>query len=136
MENRNKRPFKKSNDFKAKPSFKKSSDSKAKPSFKNAGARNKKNSQMIYIGNLHYKIAEKDLVGIFGKFGKVGKVNLVIDYKSKKSKGIAFVEMFDAKEVEKAISHLDGKEIDGRMAKVSIAIEQKSKATPRRTFRK
>lgn len=103
------------------------SKSEDRPYKKPMGARNRKNAQMLYIGNLNYKISEKDLVGIFGKFGKVGKVNLVIDYKSKKSKGIAFVEMFDKEAVSKAIAQLDGKAIDGRVAKVSIAVEQKKK---------
>ena len=101
--------------------------SEDRPYKKSVGTRNRKNAQMLYIGNLNYKINEKDLVGIFGKFGKVGKVNLVIDYKSKKSKGIAFVEMFDKEAISKAIAQLDGKAIDGRVAKVSIAVEQKKK---------
>jgi len=89
------------------------------------GARNRKNSKMVYIGNLNYNIKEKDLVGIFGKFGKVGNVKLVIDLKTKRSKGIAFVEMFDGDDMAKAISYLDGKTIDGRTVKVSEAIAQK-----------
>ncbi len=102
-----------------------------KPSFKsfgkkpNQGSRHRSNSKMVYIGNLNYNIKEKDLVGIFGKFGKVGNVKLVIDLKTKKSKGIAFVEMFDADDMAKAIMSLNGKQIDGRVAKVSEAIPQK-----------
>lgn len=93
-----------------------------KPSF---GTRNRKNAEMIYIGNLNYKIKEKDLVGIFGRYGKVGHVKLVIDLKTKRSKGIAFVEMFDRDDAVKAIAALNGKTIDGRVAKVSMAIAQK-----------
>lgn len=93
------------------------------PNFKK-GARNSRNSKMVYIGNLNYKIKEKDLVGIFGQFGRVGNVKLVIDLKTKRSKGIAFVEMFDADDMAKAISYLNGKTIDGRVAKVSEAIPQ------------
>lgn len=111
---------------------------KTKKLFKKApqkvGQRNRKNSEMVYIGNLNYKISEKDLVGIFGKFGKVGKVKLVMDYKTNRSKGIAFVEMFSKQEAQSAIDSLDGKNIDGRMAKVSIAIEQKKKPFSRRRF--
>lgn len=91
-----------------------------------AGTRNRNNSEMLYIGNLHYKINERDLVGIFGRYGKVGHVKLVIDLKTKRSKGIAFVEMFDRDDAANAIAGLDGKSIDGRMAKVSMAIPQKN----------
>jgi len=104
----------------------KSSSKKAFHKGKNfgAGARNRKNSEMLYIGNLHYKIKERDLVGIFGCYGKVGHVKLVIDLKTKRSKGIAFVEMFDKDDAVNAIAALDGKTIDGRVAKVSMAIPQ------------
>ncbi len=125
---------------KSKPSFQKKSDSPYKGSAKGGsnsrpfgkptakkpmGARNRQNSEMLYIGNLNYNIKERDLVGIFGRYGKVGHVKLVIDLKTKRSKGIAFVEMFDKDDAAKAIAALDGKSIDGRMAKVSMAIPQK-----------
>lgn len=89
------------------------------------GARNRKNAEMVYIGNLNYNIKERDLVGIFGRYGKVGHVKLVIDLKTKRSKGIAFVEMFDKDDASNAIAALNGKTIDGRVAKVSMAIAQK-----------
>ena len=102
----------------------KKSNFKPTPAKKTFGARNRRNSKTVYIGNLHYKIKEKDLIGIFGKYGKVGNVKLVIDLKTKKSKGIAFVEMFDADDMAKAILNLNGKLLDGRVAKVSEAIPQ------------
>ncbi len=105
----------------------KNSATAAKPAFKKPafGARNRKNAEMLYIGNLNYNIKEKDLVGIFGRYGKVGHVKLVIDLKTKRSKGIAFVEMFDKDDAVNAIAALNGKTIDGRVAKVSMAIPQK-----------
>ena len=41
------------------------SKSEDRPYKKPMGARNRKNAQMLYIGNLNYKISEKDLVQIF-----------------------------------------------------------------------
>src|SRR5210317_447718 len=79
----------------------------------------------LYIGNLNYKITEKQLRGIFGKLAKVGRLKLVVDPRSQKSKGIAFVEVFGKENAQKAIKTLDGKRLDGRTAKVSIAQERK-----------
>lgn len=79
---------------------------------------------MIYIGNLHYKIDEKQLTGIFRRFGRVGEVKVIRDPKTEKSKGIAFVEMLDAKEAQECIQSLDATVIDGRTVKLSIAIDR------------
>ena len=87
----------------------------------------------LYVGNLNYKINENQLVGILGKFGKIGKVNLIVDPVTKKNKGIAFVEIFGHDSAKKAIKALDGKEIDGRTLKISIAKEnEKAKNKPLR----
>lgn len=85
---------------------------------------------ILYVGNLNYKIDENQLVGILGKFGKIGKVNLIVDPATKKNKGIAFVEIFGNNSAQKAISALDGKIIDGRTLKLSIAKENKAKSKP------
>jgi len=87
-------------------------------------------SKTIYIGNLHYKIDEKNLRGIFGKYGKVKWVKLVKEPKSDKSQGIAFVEMFNSNDAERAIKKLDGSLLDGRTIKVSEAAEKKSFIPP------
>ena len=77
----------------------------------------------VYIGNLNYKIREKDLIGIFSKFGKVKFVNLLKNPGSDQSKGIAFVEMLKESDAFKAIETLNGKIMDGRTVKVSEAEE-------------
>ncbi len=91
-------------------------------------------SVTLYIGNLNYKITEKQLRGIFGKFSKVGRLKLIEDPKTRKSKGIAFVEVFGKENAQKAISALNGRPLDGRTAKVSIAEERVK--TPPQTKRK
>ncbi len=75
----------------------------------------------VYIGNLNYKIDAKQLQGIFGRYGKVKSVNLLTIPGTQKSRGIAFIQMADAKSSKKAIDSLDGTVLDGRTVKVSIA---------------
>lgn len=78
----------------------------------------------IYVGNLRYKRDEKDIKKMFEQFGKVAYAKLVIDEKTQKSKGIAFVQMPNKTAALKAINSLNGKQVDGRTLKVSVALER------------
>lgn len=82
-----------------------------------------KNLMTIYIGNLSYKKREGEIKKLFQHFGKVTYVKIVLDPKTEKSKGIAFVQMPNEKDALKAISQLNGKVVDDRTLKVSVAIE-------------
>lgn len=75
----------------------------------------------VYIGNLKYDRDERDIKELFSEFGKVKDVAIVLDPETEKSKGIAFVKMFEAKEANTAIKALNGANFDGRTLKVSIA---------------
>lgn len=80
----------------------------------------------IYIGNLNFKTTDENLREKFSQFGKVDSVEIIKDKTSGLSKGFGFVEMSDDKEAEKAIFSLNGKELDGRKVRVSVA-EEKTK---------
>jgi RNA recognition motif-containing protein len=75
----------------------------------------------IYIGNLRYKRDEEGIKKLFERYGKVDYVDLITDPKTKLSKGIAFVRMPVRKQALYAIDKLNGREIDGRTLKVSVA---------------
>ena len=75
----------------------------------------------IYIGNLRYKRDEDGIKKLFERYGKVDYVDLITDPKTKLSKGIAFVRMPVKKQALYAIDKLNGREIDGRTLKVSVA---------------
>lgn len=75
----------------------------------------------VYIGNLKYDRDERDIKELFSEFGSVKSVDIVLDPETEKSKGIAFVKMFDNKEAQTAIKALNGAIFDGRTLKVSIA---------------
>ncbi len=75
----------------------------------------------IYAGNLSFNVTDASLNDVFKAFGNVSEATVVIDRGSGKSKGFGFVEMPNNAEAEEAIKQLDGKEIDGRNIKVSIA---------------
>jgi cold-inducible RNA-binding protein len=77
-------------------------------------------SKRIYVGNLSYQTTEGDLSNLFEQVGQVDSVNVVTDRDTGRSKGFAFVEMSND-DAEKAITQLNGAEIDGRTLTVNEA---------------
>jgi RNA recognition motif-containing protein len=75
----------------------------------------------IYVGNLSYSTTEGDLRDLFSRAGHVASVALIKDRDSGRSKGFAFVEMYNQAETGKAISMFNGYNIGKRELRVSIA---------------
>ncbi len=75
----------------------------------------------IYVGNLSYRLQEKDLQEIFAEYGEVTSVKIITDKFTRRSKGFGFVEMSDDAAATKAIGELDGAEVEGRNIKVNQA---------------
>ena len=75
----------------------------------------------IYVGNLSYKVRENDLKEVLEEYGQVDSCKLITDRDTRKSKGFAFVEMADDEAAKKAITELNGAELDGRTMVVKEA---------------
>ncbi|HEY4103129.1 MAG TPA: RNA-binding protein [Polyangiaceae bacterium] len=82
----------------------------------------------LYVGNLSFHTTEDTLVRTFGQAGEVTEAKLVLDRETGRSRGFAFVSMSSDAEAQKAISELDGTDLDGRPLRVSIAEERKPRA--------
>lgn len=80
-------------------------------------------SQKIYVGNLGYNVSESTLSDKFAEFGTVNSAKVIIDRDTNRSKGFGFVEMSSSTEASRAISGLNGMELDGRQMNVSEAKE-------------
>lgn len=78
-------------------------------------------STKLYVGNLSFNTIENDLHDAFAAHGTVVEVNLMMDRASGRSRGFAFVTMGTPEEAQKAISALNGAELDGRALTVNIA---------------
>lgn len=74
----------------------------------------------IYVGNLSFQTSESALNEAFAAFGSVQSANLVMDRETGRPRGFGFVEMSDS-DAQKAISELNGKELDGRQLTVNEA---------------
>ncbi len=90
----------------------------------------------IYVGNLPFSFDEEALKNLFSGY-EVEEVTLIKDRFSGRSKGFGFVTISDDESAKKAISELNGKEVEGRELKVSEARpmeERSSSDRPRRSF--
>jgi len=75
----------------------------------------------LYLGNFHYSVTEEEIRQLFEKYAELESVNIILDKKSGKSKGFAFVELKDDAVALRAIEELNGKVIRGRTLKLSQA---------------
>ena len=75
----------------------------------------------LYVGNLSYRTGEDDLRTLFAQAGQVTSVALIKDRDTGNSKGFAFVEMNTQAEAQKAVSLLNGYNLEDRELKVNLA---------------
>jgi cold-inducible RNA-binding protein len=78
----------------------------------------------LYVGNLSYNTSEEALADIFAACGNVQSCKVITDRDTGRSKGFAFVEMSSSEEAQRAISELNGSQLDGRQLNVSEARPQ------------
>ena len=78
-------------------------------------------STNIYVGNLTFATNSADLEHLFSEHGEVTKAQVITDRDSGRSRGFGFVEMTSSEEAQKAISSLNGKDVDGRQLTVNLA---------------
>ncbi len=74
----------------------------------------------IYVGNLPWSVSNSELESLFATIGTVESAQVVTDRESGRSRGFGFVEM-PTEHAQKAISELNGREVDGRALRVNEA---------------
>jgi len=79
----------------------------------------------IYVGNLDFRVNEKDLEDVFSEYGTVSSAKVIMDKFNGKSKGFGFVEMENHDEADKAIKELDGATFENRRIVVNEAKPKK-----------
>lgn len=75
----------------------------------------------IYVGNLDYKVNEKDIESVFEEYGTVNSVKIIMDKFNGKSKGFGFVTMDSDAEANKAIKELHGLKLKNRSLVINEA---------------
>lgn len=80
----------------------------------------------LYVGNLSKKVNDARLNELAVPFGTVVSANVATERGSGESKGFGFIEYTNADDAKKAITGLDGTDIDGQMLKVNEAKPRKA----------
>ena len=80
----------------------------------------------LFVGNLAFGTTSQDLEALFASVGTCESAAVVADRETGRSRGFGFVEMSSASEAQKAITELNGRDLQGRTLNVSEAKERTS----------
>lgn len=86
----------------------------------------------LYVGNLPWTVDEEGLKKLFANF-ETEEITLIKDKYSGRSKGFGFVTISNDESAQKAITELNGKDVEGRELKVTEARPMEDRP-PRRDF--
>lgn len=75
----------------------------------------------IFVGNLSFNATESSVRSLFEHYGAVDRVSIVTDRETGQARGFGFVEMSDSSAAMRAISELNGQDLDGRAINVNEA---------------
>ena len=78
----------------------------------------------LYVGNLPQNMSESDLKELFSEAGQVASAKIITDRQTGQPRGFGFVEMETKLDGTKAISMLNGREVDGKTLAVNEARPQ------------
>jgi RNA recognition motif-containing protein len=81
----------------------------------------------LYVGNMPQEMTEQDLRTMFSEAGTVRLVEVVVDHKTDRPRGFAFVTMDSQDEAEKAVQMFNAKEVSGRTLRVNIFLPREER---------
>ncbi len=88
----------------------------------------------LHVGNLPFAVGEEELKNLFAEYNPE-EVALIMNKFSGRSKGFGFVTISDDEVAKKAMTELNGKDVQGREISVSEARPMEERPErPRRNF--
>jgi cold-inducible RNA-binding protein len=75
----------------------------------------------LFVGNLSFSVTEQALRTLMESYGPVERVSIMTDRDTGQPRGFAFVDMTRDEDAAKAISALNGKDLEGRTLSVNEA---------------
>src|SRR5947199_5187676 len=78
----------------------------------------------LYVGGLPYSTTEQQLQEVFSQQGAVTSAKIITDRYTGQSRGFGFVEMATSEDAQKAITALNGTQLNGRSITVNEARPQ------------
>ncbi len=85
----------------------------------------------LFVGNLSFQTTEDELRTVFEPYGEIIRLQVMTDRDTGRARGFAFVELSDDDEAAKAITELNGKELDGRALNVNEARPKPVRSGPK-----
>ena len=85
----------------------------------------------LFVGNMSFNTTEVELRSFFEPYGEITRIQLITDRDTGRPRGFGFVELADDEEAAKAITELNGKELDGRALNVNEAKPKPERSGPR-----
>ena len=81
-------------------------------------------SKKLFVGSLSWDTTDEHLQTAFAPFGEITEAKVITDRDTGRSRGFGFVTFAASEDATKAISALDGKDLDGRTIKVNEALDK------------
>src|SRR5438874_12051296 len=81
----------------------------------------------IFVGNLSFGATEDKVRSLFEAYGTIDRVSIVTDRDTGQPRGFGFVEMSNDAEGNRAITELNGRDLDGRALNVNEARPKESR---------
>lgn len=78
-------------------------------------------SKKLFVGNIDWGATEDDLRTLFSQHGELEEVVIIVDKFSNRPKGFGFVTFVNDDDAVKAMSELNGHELNGRALVVNEA---------------
>jgi RNA recognition motif-containing protein len=75
----------------------------------------------LFVGNLSFSVTEQALRSLMEPYGPIERVSIMTDRDTGQPRGFAFVDMTNDEDAAKAISALNGKDLEGRTLNVTEA---------------
>ncbi len=82
-------------------------------------------AKKLFVGSLSWNTDDHSLRRAFTAFGEVTEAKVITDRDTGRSRGFGFVTFADDEAAEKAISALNGSDLDGRTIRVSVAEDKR-----------
>ena len=85
----------------------------------------------LFVGNLSFETSDAEMRELFATVGTCEAATVLLDRMTGRSRGFGFVEMATDDEAQRAITELNGRELQGRAINVSEARERSERGFPR-----
>jgi RNA recognition motif-containing protein len=82
-------------------------------------------AKKLFVGNLSWNTRDDGLHDAFSQFGEIVEAKVITDRDTGRSRGFGFVTFEDEDAGEKAISAMNGAELDGRPLRVNEAQDRR-----------